>query len=109
MRHGAAYVLKIAAPLAFVLAAAACAPVTVDQAEQSCLRDAQLAQRPRSEVSVGIGASRGDIRPYASVRMDVSADYIRGRDPADAYNRCVLNRSGQFPTRSLYDQPGWRG
>ncbi|MDO5705435.1 MAG: hypothetical protein Q4G49_10245 [Paracoccus sp. (in: a-proteobacteria)] len=107
--HGTTYVLKIA-PLALMLAAlSACAPVPVAQAERSCLRDAELAQRPRSEVSVGVGASRGDIRPYASVRMDVSTDFIRGRDPADAFNRCVMNRSGQFPTRPLYDQPGWRG
>ena len=37
------------------LGLAACGPVPVEQAERSCLRDAELAQRPRGEVAIGVG------------------------------------------------------
>ena len=83
----------------------ACAPVPVEQAERTCLRDAELAQRPRGAVAIG-GGSGG---AFGRVEVELSDDYLMRRDPSDVFNRCVVNRSGQMPTRALAEQPGWRG
>lgn len=95
--------------LPLVVVAAACGPVPVDQAERTCLRDAELAERPRGSVAMGVGSGSGGTRSYGSVELEISSDYLRGRDPSDVFNRCVLRRSGQMPTRVLADQPRWRG
>ncbi|MBC9246989.1 hypothetical protein H4P12_09720 [Paracoccus sp. 11-3] len=90
-------------PLLAVLAS--CGPVPLEQAERTCLRDADLAQRPRGSIAIG-GGSGG---AFGRIEMEVSDDYLMRRDPSDVYNRCVLSRSGQMPTRPLDDQLGWRG
>lgn len=106
MRAGPAFVTLL--PLLAILAG--CGPVPVAQAEAACLHDAELAQRPRGEVAVGIGTdSDGNLRSIGRLEVNISSDYIAGRDPSDVFNRCVLRRSGEMPTRALYDQPGWRG
>lgn len=99
-----------AAALALGLPAllAACGPVPVADAERSCLRDAELAQRPRGSVSLGVVSDGGRVRPTAGLEIEVSGDYLAGRDPSDAFARCVHRRSGQMPTRPLHEQPGWR-
>lgn len=102
-RHNPALALGLLAGLS------ACGPVPVGRAEQSCLRDAELAQRPRGEIGVGVGGRDGKLRPASSLKLEISSDYIMGRDPSDVYQHCVMRRSGQLPRRPLYDQPGWRG
>lgn len=100
------------APLLVLMLAAglsACGPVPVDQAERSCLRNAELAQRPRGEIVLGVGAGGGGPRAIGRVDVEVSGDYLMGRDPNEVFNRCVLNRSGQLPVTPLASQPGWRG
>lgn len=87
----------------------ACGPVPVAQAEQSCLRDARLAERPRGEVALGVGSGPHGTRSVGRVTLEVTSDYVMGRDPAKVFDRCVVNRSGQMPSRPLSDQPGWRG
>ena len=101
---------RFAPLLALMLAAglSACGPVPVDQAERSCLRSAELAQRPRGEVALGIGVG-GGTRAMGRVDVEVSSDYLMGRDPSEVFNRCVVNQSGQLPTTPLDSQPGWRG
>lgn len=89
--------------LALVLPLAACGPVPVAQAERSCLEDARLAQRPRGEISIGIGSGG----PQVGGHIDLSSDFILGRDPSDVFDRCVLRRSGQLPVTPLSAQPGW--
>ena len=101
--------LALAASLVLALPVlAACGPVSVAEAERSCLRDADLAQRPRGAVSVGVVSDGGRIRPASSVEIEVSGDYLAGRDPAEVFARCVQRRSGQPPTAPLYEQPAWR-
>lgn len=99
--------LLVLSPLLAVLAA--CGPVPVGQAELTCLRDAELAVRPRTNVAVGIGAGSGGTRGFGSVSVEMSGDYLRGHDPAQVYDRCVRSRSGQPPRRPLAEQPGWTG
>lgn len=92
------------------LGLAGCGPVPVEQAERSCLRDAELAQRPRGEVAIGVGTGgRGGTSTVGRVGIEMTSDYIMGRDPSEVFTRCVVNRSGQMPTRPLPAQPGWRG
>lgn len=106
MRARPAFVTVL--PLLAILAG--CGTVPVADAEASCLRDAELALRPRGEARIGLGTdSNGNLRPVGRLDVEISSGYLAGRDPSDVYNRCVLRRSGQMPTRALYDQPGWRG
>ena len=95
--------------LPLIAVVAACGPVPVDQAERSCLRDAELAERPRGSVALGLGTGSGGTRGASRVSLEISGDYLRGRDPSEVFDRCVRNRSGQMPQRGLADQPGWRG
>lgn len=87
---------------------AACGPVPVAQAERNCLDDARSADRPRAEVGLGLGTDGDRVVAMTGISMTVSSDYVTGRDPSDVFNRCVMRQSGQFPSRPLADQPGWR-
>jgi hypothetical protein len=91
--------------LALLLPLVACGPVPVAQAERSCLQDARLAQAPRGEISIGVGSGG----PHVGGQIDVSSDFLLGRDPSEVFNRCVLRRSGQMPVTPLSGQPGWAG
>jgi hypothetical protein len=82
----------------------ACGPVPVAQAERTCLERARLAQQPRGTITVG-GTSEGKLA--GGLELTVSSDYLTGRDPSEVFNSCVKAQSGEFPTRPLYDQPGW--
>lgn len=96
--------LRMSLALAVLLPLLACGPIPVDLAERQCLEPARLAQQPRG--SVGVGAS-SDGRVAGTFELMISSDFIAGRDPADVFNSCVKQKSGQFPSRTLYDQPGW--
>lgn len=96
----------VAAGLAAALGG--CGPVTVAEAERSCLRDAELARGPRTEISMGVASDGGRMRPVSGLAIEVSGDYLAGRDPSAVFASCVQRRSGQAPTAPLYDQPGWR-
>lgn len=88
-----------------LLGLAACAPVPVERAERACLASARDATGPRTQVGIGVGSGgyRGGF-----ISVDLSSDYIMGRDPSAVFDACVRRRSGQMPTRPLYEQPGWR-
>ncbi len=96
--------LRLALPLLALLAA--CGPIPLEEAERRCTEQARLAQQPRGNVAVGVN-SKG--QTAANFELHVTSDYIMGRDPAEVYKSCVKSRSGQFPSRALQDQPGWRG
>ena len=83
----------------------ACGPVSRDQAERECFSRARLAKHPRGEVGLGVdstGRSRG------TFEIEISSDYIQGRDPAALYDACVYQKSGQMPSQPLYTRPDWR-
>lgn len=85
---------------------AACGPVSVQQAERDCFERARLAQQPRGMIKVG-GTSAGQVA--GGLDLSVSSDYLLGKDPSAVFETCVMARSGQAPTRPLYDMPGWKG
>jgi len=101
-----------ATPLAAVSLLAmlsACGPIPVDQAERVCLRDAELARAPQTNVALGVGTGSGGTHSFGRINMQISGDYIAGRDPAQVFDNCVMRRSGELPQRGLGEQPGWQG
>lgn len=85
---------------------AACAPIPVDRAEDQCLRQAELAQQPRGMIAAGI---RSDGKPTGKLSIEVTSDYIQGRDPSEVFATCVYQKSGQLPTQPLYSRTDWKG
>ena len=83
-------------PLVMLLALDNCAPLPVDQAERICVADAQAAQQPRGSVGFGIDSAG---HTAANLEISLSSDFLTGRDPEQVYAKCVLDRSGQYPTR----------
>lgn len=88
------------------LALAACGPMTLAEAERQCFERARLAQQPRGEVSVGASS---DGRTAAGFELNVSSDFLLGKDPAAVYESCVMSKAGEPPSRPLYMRPDWRG
>jgi hypothetical protein len=88
-----------------LLLLSACGPVSLQQAERECFNRARLAQQPRGEVGVGIG-SDGKVR--SNIELNISSDYIQGRDPSAVFDQCVYQKSGMVPSRALYSYPEWK-
>jgi hypothetical protein len=78
------------------LALTACGPLPLVQAEAQCRLRADQAASPSGSVGIGLG-SDGSVETTLS--LDITADYLAGRSPADVYNQCVLARSGMPPSR----------
>jgi hypothetical protein len=81
---------------------AACGPVTLEQAERTCIADAQLAQHPRGAVAFGM-ASGGQVG--GQFALDISSDYLLQHDPDAVYASCVQRRAGQPPSRPFSSLP----
>ena len=69
---------------------------TVEQAMAQCMHTASQAAAPTA--GVGIGAS-SDGRVSSSISIGFTADYLIGRSPDQAFESCVIRRSGVPPTR----------
>ncbi|MFA5538292.1 MAG: hypothetical protein WCZ72_11000 [Gemmobacter sp.] len=89
-----------------VLLMAGCGPVTVQEAERQCFDRARLAERPRGEVALGLGTG-GRTVGYADV--DISSDFVLGRDPEKVWQSCVYRLSGEPPGRPYSALPDTRG
>jgi hypothetical protein len=97
---------RAATSLAGLLMVAACGPMTVEQAERQCFERARLAAGPRGMVKAGAGSGGG---LGGGIRLELSSDYVMGRDPSALYDACVYQKSGQPPRQPLYTRPDWRG
>lgn len=104
--------LRLAAGLAGLALMAGCAPalVPVEQAERSCAAEVQsqssaMRADPRLSMGVAIGGG-GHVRPHAGLSVSMSPDRAAPVDKAEAFERCVMRRSGQMPTRPLAGHPG---
>ena len=91
--------------LAVLVLTAGCGPMTLAQAERQCFERARLAKQPRGAVSVGASS---DGRKSAGIELNVSSDFILGRDPSAVYDSCVMQKAGEPPSRPLYMRPDWR-
>ena len=67
----------------------ACGPVPLVQAEAECRSRADQAAAPSGSVGV-------------------TSDFLKGRDPTEVYNQCVLARAGQPPLRPYNALPPLR-
>ncbi|KGJ06786.1 hypothetical protein SAMN04487972_102157 [Paracoccus halophilus] len=107
------YLRAFLAPAA-MLGLAACAQprqnLPLPEAERYCsqnLGQGSFGMRAHPRLSVGIG-SGGHHGGYMGI--DFSPEYSRRIDDPEALFRdCVISRSGQAPSRSLYQMPGWGG
>lgn len=84
------------------LVLAACGPIPRPQAEAECHERARLAESPRGTLRVGLS----DDGPYTQAEITLSSDYLAGADPAQVYDSCVFQRSGQMPSRPYSSLPG---
>ncbi len=80
--------------------------MSLAEAERQCFERARLAQQPRGEVTVGLGSGG---QKSAGVELNVSSDYLMGRDPSAVYDSCVMQKAGEPPSRPLYARPDWKG
>lgn len=83
----------------------ACGPVSLQQAERACFERARLAQQPRGEVAVGVN-SNGKVG--GGIALNVSSDFLQGRDPSAVYDQCVVQKSGLPPSQPLYSRSDWK-
>lgn len=90
------------AAVTLLLALAACGPIPLAQAEAECLERARLAEAPRGKVTFGVSTEG----PYAGAEVEVSSDYLQGKDPSQVYDQCVYQRAGQMPSRPYYSLSG---
>lgn len=83
-----------------LLATVACTKtlLTVDQAMAQCTETARAATRPTGGVSIGANSQTGLETGFS---IGFTSDFLTGRDPLEVYNECVINKSGQAPTRPL--------
>ena len=93
MALGRAYGLLAAGALAL----AACGPIPVDQAEAQCR---EMLTPVSGEAKIGVNQDRA----VYDIDMKLQVSTMMGGDPSNAYNRCVYNKSGQFPTRPYYSR-----
>ena len=86
--------------------AAGCAPAVlpVEVAERQCANEVMAPSRGTT-ASGGVGIGFGGGGTSTSVGLGVSTDLSRPpRDPEAAFAACVQRRSGQPPTRPLFDR-----
>lgn len=95
--------MKRAIPLFLLLSA--CGPVSLQQAEKACFETARLAQQPRGKVGVGVD-SNGKVG--GAFELNISSDYLQGRDPSAVYDQCVYQKSGLAPSQPLYSRSDWK-
>ena len=80
---------------------AACGPPTPEQIERQCRERAYDAEAPSGNVGVGINSS-GNVS--VGVSVGASLDYLRGRDPEEVYESCMIRRTGSAPITPLYPE-----
>ncbi len=78
------------------MAACETTPPTPEEAAQRCERRAQAAQAPSVGGTVGVSSDTG---ASVGLSIGVSADLLRGRDPLEVYETCVIDLTGEPPIR----------
>ena len=79
-----------------LLAACETEPPTPEEAAQRCERRAQDAQAPNVGGAIGVNSQTGT---SVGLSIGVSADLLRGRDPLEVYETCVIDLTGEPPIR----------
>lgn len=80
----------------FMLSACETTPPTPEEAAQRCEQRAQAAQAPNVGGTVGVNSQTGT---SVGLSIGLSADLLRGRDPLEVYETCVIDLTGEPPIR----------
>ncbi len=88
--------MRVALLLAVVAVAGGCTPPTPEQAAARCEERARAAQAPEVGLTIGANSKSGG---FASASIGLSADLLRGRDPLEVYETCVIDLTGEPPIR----------
>jgi len=83
-------------PIMLLGALAACGPMDPNVAADRCEERARGAQGPQADLTVGANSRTGG---FGSASVSISSDFIRGLDPEQVYQRCVLELTGENPVR----------
>jgi len=75
---------------------AACTPQSPEQVAARCEERARAAQAPEFGLTLRANSNSGT---FASGSVSISSDLLRGRDPLDVYESCVIDQTGQPPIR----------
>ena len=67
--------------------------------------DDSLPDGAGGEIRAGLGS---DGEAAGGFDIAVSSDFLMGRDPAQVYDSCVYQQSGQLPSQPLYSRSDWR-
>jgi hypothetical protein len=76
-------------------------PISVEQAMAVCTERARSAIRPDVSVGIGVGTGGHGTRVRTGIGIGMSSDYLKGTDPNEVYETCVVARSGEKPTEPL--------
>lgn len=76
---------------------AACGPISPERAADQCEERARDALGPTGEARIGTGTNGTSV----GLTIGITSDFIKGRDPQDVYQSCVLQKTGQAPIRPL--------
>ena len=74
----------------------ACTPISREAAADRCEERARAAQGPTGGVTLGVNNRTGG---FASADIGITSDFLRGLDPVQVYERCVLELTGEVPVR----------
>lgn len=85
-------------PILIIAAACSPKPISVERAMAQCKDRALSATKPDIHIGVGVG---GGGKVSGGIGVGLSGDYLRGRDPHEVYETCVMAKSGQKPTQPL--------
>ena len=90
---------RLTPALAAVALIAGCSsePVSVRQAMEMCMEPARKAAGPTGTFGLGFGSEGG---VSSSLSIELTGDYLIGRDPDEVFEECVVRQSGAVP-----DQP----
>ncbi len=84
--------------LSALLVLSACGPISPERAADRCEERARAAVNPLREIGVGVNSERGVI---ANAEIELTSDFLQGRDPQVVYEQCVRQLTGQGPVRPL--------
>lgn len=79
-----------------ILLGACSSQMTPEQAADFCEERARGAQGPSGEISIGANSETGT---FVGGRIEVTSDFLSGRDPMAVYETCVIQRTGELPIR----------
>lgn len=89
--------MKHAALLTLLILLGACSSqMTPERAAEYCEERARGAQGPSGELSIGANSQTG---PFVGASVELTSDFLKGRDPMAVYETCVIQHTGELPIR----------